>query len=404
MKAGLLGLMAEREADKAVPQLQLVTPVKNTPVAATNGREITVQYFSGLYDTKGSRTVTGTVNEVLAELGKMHPLPVVPNDAPKFHKTKAQAAMFNVAVYGDSAPTGANRADNTWQVGYWAIVGDADDMTPDELDAFEAKLDRKGWLHLKTTSFKHTEMAPRCRYVVPVARDLTHDQYRTGWVGLNAMAGGKLDPGAKDPTRRSYVPSCPQGEEANRPPAVIRGSRLATVAELTANSTATAPEIHTDPRTGYSADDLSINADIAPKYDSTPADFELVRQNCPNVRDAVSPENQPSIEEPHWRGILGITKFCTEPDKHAQEVSRHHLEYDPAKTSRKLAQWGAGPTTCKELGEHNAKACAGCRHNGLITSPIQLGRPDQSAAKTGVVDQCPLEVEGRVDPFNLHLQ
>lgn len=111
-----------------------------------------------------------------------------------------------VAVYDEATPVGANKADNSRQCGYWAVVCDADSMTPSEITEFDERLNAEGWIHLKTTSFKHTEAAPRCRYLVPAAKDLTADQYRTAWGWLNAMTGGKLDTGAKDPTRRSYVP------------------------------------------------------------------------------------------------------------------------------------------------------------------------------------------------------
>jgi hypothetical protein len=235
--SGLLQLVAEAQTKKPVSvatheQAEMVTGSATECGDFIVDRLLTVQQFTNLYDVTGRGVKTGTCREVLAALGVMHPLVVKPNDEPKFHKTKSQAPLFNAAVYAPETPGGANRADGTWQRGYWAVVGDADALTPDQLEAFETQLAQLGWVYLKTTSFKHTETAPRVRYVLPMDRDGSADEYLRGWEALNDLAGGDLDPKAKDPTRRSYFPSCPHGEEPNRPPAVIKGERLATWGEL----------------------------------------------------------------------------------------------------------------------------------------------------------------------------
>lgn len=111
--------------------------------------------------------------------------------------------------------------------------------------------------------------------------------------------------------------------------------------------------------TGY---DLSVNADILPQYDDTPADFELIRAECEAVRWAAEPANQPHVEEPYWRGVLGIVKYCTGADELAHEVSRHHPKYDPDEVERKLEGWSAGPTTCEYFAEYKPEACGRCKH------------------------------------------
>lgn len=355
-------------------------------VADSVPNQITVQLFAHLYDTEGNGTFTGSVPEVLQFLGKMHPLPVKPNDAPKYHKTKAQAPMFNVAVYDSNTPPNANRSDGTWQRSYWGVVGDADAMTREELAQFEATLQGKGWLYLKTTSFKHTEEAPRQRYTLPFDVPVSADEYRTAWSGLNAMAGGKLDDEASDPTRRSYFPSCPQGEETARPPADIRGTKFVTLVELSQLAPGgDAPPLSR--RTDWGVDDLDINADIEPQYDDTPADFELIKAECEAMRWAADPENQARVDDPqvgyrYWRGVLGIVKFCTGADELAHEVSRHSPKYDRRETQRKLEGWNKGPTKCATFAEFNSDACGRCKHRGKVTSPIQTAKVTAANLKT----------------------
>lgn len=132
---------------------------------------------------------------------------------------------------------------------------------------------------------------------------------------------------------------------------------------------------------GFSADDLAVNADIQRQHDDTPADFELVKKECAAVRFAADPANQPKVGEGYWRGLHGIVKFCTGADELAHAVSRAHPEYDPDLTEKKLAGWAAGPTTCDYFAEHNREACAGCKHRGAIKSPIVKGRVTNEAPK-----------------------
>lgn len=112
----------------------------------------------------------------------------------------------------------------------------------------------------------------------------------------------------------------------------------------------------------FSVDDLDINADIEPQYDDTPADFELIRDGCEAVRWAADPENQALVEEPYWRGLLGIVKFCTGAEELAHEVSCHHPKYDRRETQRKLKSWNTAPTTCDYFAGFNNDACGRCKH------------------------------------------
>ncbi|MBA4264322.1 MAG: hypothetical protein C0453_04510 [Comamonadaceae bacterium] len=128
--------------------------------------------------------------------------------------------------------------------------------------------------------------------------------------------------------------------------------------------------------------DTSINADLLDQHDATPADFELIRPRCEAVGWAADPLNQPSVEEPYWRALLGIVKHCTGAEGLAHDVSKHHPDYDRTATARKLAAWGAGPTTCEEF-SNQSSACAGCQHRGKVKSPIVLGKLGHQSSQDG---------------------
>lgn len=108
--------------------------------------------------------------------------------------------------------------------------------------------------------------------------------------------------------------------------------------------------------------DLSVNADVQPVYDDTPADFDKIKAGCEAVRWAV--ENPAMVGEPYWRAVLGIVKFCENPVETAHTISNGHPGYDHDVTEKKLHGWNAGPTTCTTFAEHNRAACARCPHQG----------------------------------------
>lgn len=92
------------------------------------------------------------------------------------------------------------------------------------------------------------------------------------------------------------------------------------------------------------------------------ADFERVKAGCDVVRWASEPSNQNNVEEPLWRGLLGIVKFCSDPNRLAHQVSECHSKYDSDETQQKLEGWTAGPTTCAYFAQYKPDLCAACTH------------------------------------------
>lgn len=337
------------------------------------------RYKVPLFDSVKATRVSGFIeaDDPRAVLGKLATVHEV--------RAKEEAAMFSIGVMRDDLEHGVSMAAGAAHKGVWAVVLDVDSATPEQIATLDAALGRMGWIYLKAPTYNWAPDAPRFRYVVPLSRITNGGQeYTLGvWAGLQTLSGGIGDTGAKDAARRSYLPSCPIGTRHSRPPPHIMGNRPADPDEIAAAAQGTSDPVASS--TGY---DLSANADVLQQHDATPADFELVRAECGAIRWAAEPANQPKVTEPYWRDVLGVVKFCTGADGLAHDVSEHHPEYAPHNTVRKLAAWGAGPTTCSEFGSHSF-ACAACPHRGKIKSPIVLGRAHQQvsheAPATGLI-------------------
>lgn len=89
-------------------------------------------------------------------------------------------------------------------------------------------------------------------------------------------------------------------------------------------------------------------------------------------------DKQASLEEPRWRSLLSVARFCEDGDEAIHLVSQHHQGYDHDATVAKAALIPA-PHTCKHFVTNWPKECDGCQHKNKITSPIQLGFDDHAA-------------------------
>ena len=81
---------------------------------------------------------------------------------------------------------------------------------------------------------------------------------------------------------------------------------------------------------------------------------------------------QEEVDEPMWRAVLSIAKFCEDGDKGIHMVSRRHPGYDPDATEAKAAAID-GPYTCATFAGLRPEGCKGCSLRGKIKSPISVG-------------------------------
>jgi hypothetical protein len=103
-----------------------------------------------------------------------------------------------------------------------------------------------------------------------------------------------------------------------------------------------------------------------------PMDFDAERiiKGCQQFAWAMA--NQPDVEEPMWRAMVGTLLNTSTPDI-IHEFSKNHPTYSKEETDEKAAAWRGGGVTCAYLEDSRAPGCNGCKHKGKINSPSALG-------------------------------
>lgn len=122
-----------------------------------------------------------------------------------------QTAWISFGTYSDAR----RRRDTLLTSG--AFVGDADHGA--RLPKLLEDLDRLGCASLLHTSTSHgCEGIERYRVIIPLAQPLSAPlaQYPPLWEHMQKALGGVLDPGAKDPTRASFMPRIPTGAQGHQ--------------------------------------------------------------------------------------------------------------------------------------------------------------------------------------------
>jgi hypothetical protein len=101
-----------------------------------------------------------------------------------------------------------------------------------------------------------------------------------------------------------------------------------------------------------------------------PSDPDTIAEHCAVIKwfKATGADS-----EPMWHKCLGVIKFAVDGEAKVHDWSGQYSGYDAAETQMKLDAWEHGPTTCGKIQEIDDSRCKGCKHNGKIKSPIQLG-------------------------------
>jgi hypothetical protein len=109
---------------------------------------------------------------------------------------------------------------------------------------------------------------------------------------------------------------------------------------------------------------------------------------------------QATIEEPLWRSGLSIAAYCEDSSVAIHSISKHHPDYDYARTEAK-ADAIPGPHTCRQFENLRPTGCEGCKHKGKITSPIELGRVILRAKGADNVIQAKSEALGETVTYHV---
>ena len=114
--------------------------------------------------------------------------------------------------------------------------------------------------------------------------------------------------------------------------------------------------------------DLSVNAE-ALHVEMPPASIHKVADNCAAI--AWVRDTRGDVPEPVWRQFMGVAKYCTDGQDVIHPWSQGDDRYDEAETQAKFDRWETPPATCDGFAPYGK--CKGCKHQGRITTPKQLG-------------------------------
>lgn len=121
-----------------------------------------------------------------------------------------QAARKDVGGFVGGALNGSRRTAGA-VAERWLLTLDADDAGASDWDDFTALWDYRACVY---STHSHTPAAPRLRWIIPLRRAVTPEEYpavarkAAEWIGLEGM-----DPTTYQPERLMYWPSCPEDGE-----------------------------------------------------------------------------------------------------------------------------------------------------------------------------------------------
>lgn len=115
----------------------------------------------------------------------------------------------------------------------------------------------------------------------------------------------------------------------------------------------------------------SINDDLGVEVEYPPSSAVEATKHCSQLLNFYNARGD--VSEPLWRAALGVLKHAVDGEALAHEWSSGHPDYSYEDTQEKLDRWAAGPTTCEYFRGCNPAGCDGCKFEGKVKSPIQLG-------------------------------
>ena len=149
-------------------------------------------------------------------------------------------------------------------------------------------------------------------------------------------------------------------------------------AELLGDEPIQIPKKYVPSESNFNNDKESVFLDIVNKTKAG--------KGCGQLKNII--KNQQEISEPLWRAGLSIAKYCIDGKEATHIVSRHHSDYTPKDTNRKVEAI-KGPYLCNTFDEYSPDICTSCPHWGKIKSPIVLGQRIREATEEDNVVEAP---------------
>lgn len=275
---------------------------------------------------------------------------------------KNSVALFSAGVIRSDLPPGESVSTKEALAGVQLVVLDLDSPSRTEVDHVQTALVASGLVFLMYPTHSWALDAPRWRVVVFLSRVAPVERHAALWAGLGRLVGTCGDESAKKPAQRYYLPSCPIGQKDSRPAAIVGGTVLADPDALMALAPPEAQPITAK----FNVQLVNAEALIQRTSDNRTRDARLIAKECPLMAAFFAGEK---LGEPEWRAIIGILKYCLAGEAIFQEYSALDPRYDRHETQQKWDGWKPDipPAKCGA-----SPRCTGCKHNGVITSPVQL--------------------------------
>lgn len=110
------------------------------------------------------------------------------------------------------------------------------------------------------------------------------------------------------------------------------------------------------------------------EYQEYKCSAKLCAEGCLQVakmRDTLG-----DINYEHWRGVIGLIKFCEEGIELAHEWTAKRAEtgHTNLDVETRYNTWESAPPTCEYFTKCNPDGCDGCQFKGKINTPLVLGR------------------------------
>jgi len=125
-------------------------------------------------------------------------------------------------------------------------------------------------------------------------------------------------------------------------------------------------------------------------YPTFDIDANVVADRCNQIRIVRDTKGDAGYD--HWRGTIGILKFCQDGIRYAEEWTENRAStgHTSCDWQTRYETWDSPPATCKFFETANAKGCEGCPFKDKIKTPLVLGRqqplpppkPEKSEDKT----------------------
>lgn len=221
-----------------------------------------------------------------------------------------------------------------------------------------------------------------------LSEDIHPDEWKPTADALKKFAlnqGLRIDPSCTGDSARVLRPLGALHANGNRVELLRNTGKIWSLDEIRA----IVPEAVPLPRPSakYNAD---INDEILDGGKAPDVSARKIAESC-GVMRTIS-QNRGNVQEPVWRGMLGLVKFSVEGADLAHEWSDGHPSYDFDETQEKFDRYAAKPTTCDFFAQFCGE-CNSCPHRGQIKSPISLGQliTVQEKVKAGAELETPEE-------------